>query len=342
VIDPNEKGVITRTKAVCRGSPKSFNISEQIISNLSTKTIDALNILERYEIPSGVIERIKPKEPFDKMTDAQIKEVVNEFKKFMAIVVINHDTDKRVEMVNELVDEVWHTFILFTNEYRKFCDALVGEYIHHEPNIDSLYGIDPLFPYKKKQSTEFFYKEYERCFGPLPEIWNESKSLTIKSRDKEGKETKTVLVIIYTSLSFVIPAFLIWQYQLNMFHALVEAMVIGIAFVVINVIVSTRIKEQKINDSIFKGTSVVGTIILFLITIFWYACFDTIAILFLNIYGILGLHAAFSSSSKGKKGTYNAGGGGIMVGCGSISGDGGGGGGGCCGGGGCGGGGCGG
>lgn len=156
MIDPNEKGVITRTQAVCRGSPKSFVISEQVISNLSAKTTEALYKLEGYQIPSGVIERIKPKEPFNKMMDAQIKEVVNEFKKFMAIVVINQKTGKKVEMVSELVDEVWHTFILFTSEYKKFCDTLVGEYIHHEPNVDSGYGIDPLFPYKKKAKYRIF------------------------------------------------------------------------------------------------------------------------------------------------------------------------------------------
>ena len=38
MIDPTEKGVVTRTQAVSRGSPKPFNISGQIISNLSAKT----------------------------------------------------------------------------------------------------------------------------------------------------------------------------------------------------------------------------------------------------------------------------------------------------------------
>jgi len=340
VIDPNEKGVITRTQAVCRDSPKSFNISEQIISNLSTKTIEALYKLEEYEIPSGVIERIKPKEPFNKMMDVQIKEIVNEFKKFMAIVVINHKTGNRVEMVSDLVDEVWHTFILFTNEYKKFCDTLVGEYIHHEPNIDSLYGIDPLFPYKKKQSTEFFYKEYERCFGPLPKIWNLKKSTAMNTAGEDGKNEKTILAIIYTCVSFVIPAFLIWQFQQNMFHALVEAIVVGIAFVTINVIAAIKINKKKVTDWMTQGSAIVGTIILFHITIFWYICLDNYAPLFYNIIGIMALVSVFGEDAKNKKGrgTKDVG----IAGCGSISGDGGGGGSGCCGGGGCGrGGGCG-
>ena len=150
-----------------------------------------------------MIERIKPKEPFNKMTEVQIKEIVNEFKKFMAIIVIYHETDKRVEMVSELVDEVWHTFILFTNEYRKFCDTLVGEYIHHEPNVSS-YGVDPLFSFKKKQSTEFFYEEYQRCFGALPDVWTHKqiletkKSRNLKNPIKYAVLSAVICLVIYT------------------------------------------------------------------------------------------------------------------------------------------------
>lgn len=32
-----------------------------------------------------------------------------------------------------LVDEGWHTFILYTKEYATFCRAISGGYIHHEP-----------------------------------------------------------------------------------------------------------------------------------------------------------------------------------------------------------------
>ncbi len=339
MIDPNEKGVITRTQAVCRGSPKSFNISEQVICSLSAITIQSLDKLQKYEIPSGVIERIKPKELFNKMTDAQIKDIVNEFKKFMAIVVINLETDKRVEMVSELVDEVWHTFILFTNEYRKFCDTLVGEYIHHEPNVDSRYGIDPLFPYKKKQSTEFFYQEYERYFGRLPEIWELRKNTTYETKSEQGGELKMVLAVVYTSLAFLIPTFLIWQFYQNMLHALVEAIVLGIAFVVASVIAGLKIKDEIITDFMFKGSAIVGTIILLHITIFWYICWDDFVALFYNIFAVTALLGAFQAGGYDKKGTRIGGIG--VVGCGSIGSDGGDGGGGCCGGGGCGGGGCG-
>lgn len=34
---------------------------------------------------------------------------------------------------SELVDKVWHEFILHTREYMDFCERHFGEYIHHRP-----------------------------------------------------------------------------------------------------------------------------------------------------------------------------------------------------------------
>ncbi len=30
-----------------------------------------------------------------------------------------------------ILDEMWHTFILFTNDYADFCNQFFGHYIHH-------------------------------------------------------------------------------------------------------------------------------------------------------------------------------------------------------------------
>ena len=89
----------------------------------------------------------------------------------------------------------------------------------------------------------------------------------------------------------------------------------------------------------FKGSAIVGTIILLHITIFWYICWDDFVALFYNIFAVTALLGAFQAGGYDKKGTRIGGIG--VAGCGSIGSDGGDGGGGCCGGGGCGGGGCG-
>jgi hypothetical protein len=33
------------------------------------------------------------------------------------------------------IDEMWHEFILFTEDYTNFCQQYFGEYMHHLPNI---------------------------------------------------------------------------------------------------------------------------------------------------------------------------------------------------------------
>lgn len=34
------------------------------------------------------------------------------------------------------IDDMWHTFLLFTRDYHAFCNKYVGEFIHHTPNTN--------------------------------------------------------------------------------------------------------------------------------------------------------------------------------------------------------------
>lgn len=34
------------------------------------------------------------------------------------------------------IDDMWHTFLLFTKDYMKFCRTYFGSYMHHNPNVD--------------------------------------------------------------------------------------------------------------------------------------------------------------------------------------------------------------
>ncbi|MBY0526250.1 MAG: hypothetical protein K2R98_22850 [Gemmataceae bacterium] len=37
----------------------------------------------------------------------------------------------------EKLDEMWHTFLLFTRDYADFCDRYFGFFLHHVPNEDA-------------------------------------------------------------------------------------------------------------------------------------------------------------------------------------------------------------
>lgn len=47
------------------------------------------------------------------------------------------------------IDDMWHTFLLFTHDYHDFCMQYFGKFIHHDPNTETA----P--PDEKKFETDF-------------------------------------------------------------------------------------------------------------------------------------------------------------------------------------------
>lgn len=69
----------------------------------------------------------------------------------------------------EVIDLMWHQFILFTKDYSEFCKTYLGQFIHHDPlttsqlqEFDALRNSDPIAAKKKRQEElkpqlEFLY-----------------------------------------------------------------------------------------------------------------------------------------------------------------------------------------
>ena len=71
-------------------------------------------------------------------------------------------------MLDESVDSLWHEFILFTAEYRHFCESLIGKLIDHRPNTSHT----PT----RIGSARAFFEAYDTMFGPLSPIWSARNS----------------------------------------------------------------------------------------------------------------------------------------------------------------------
>lgn len=84
-----------------------------------------------YQFPEIVIKRWKAKEQFSHITPSQFEQAESGLMQFFEVLYFNKTS---VAMVSELVDDLWHEFILHTKEYHKFCDTVFGKYIHHHPN----------------------------------------------------------------------------------------------------------------------------------------------------------------------------------------------------------------
>lgn len=108
-----------------------------------------LKLLNDYDL-TVVANRIKRKQT---LPENLIDTSVTEFKRLMALYVLGH---RGITVPCEEVDEVWHTFILFTMEYTEFCRQVAGSYLHHLP-ADS--NTKPAHP------KEAFVPLYTKYFG---------------------------------------------------------------------------------------------------------------------------------------------------------------------------------
>lgn len=68
--------------------------------------------------------------------------------------------------VSEEVDEMWHTHILFTRDYRRMSDAIRGEYINHDPILTEADRL-ALEPYYHKGTLV----RYREIYGEAAPRW---------------------------------------------------------------------------------------------------------------------------------------------------------------------------
>lgn len=87
----------------------------------------------QYQFPEIVVKRWKAKHPG--FSEHQYKQAQYALLQYFEVLFHNKTT---VAMVSEVVDDLWHEFILHTKEYHKFCKNTFGKYIHHHPNEGSV------------------------------------------------------------------------------------------------------------------------------------------------------------------------------------------------------------
>jgi hypothetical protein len=66
------------------------------------------------------------------ITEQEAEDYFMELKKFLYLCAnCNQTLAPSVE-----IDKIWHTFILFTKEYRNYCTQFLGKFIDHVPEVD--------------------------------------------------------------------------------------------------------------------------------------------------------------------------------------------------------------
>lgn len=85
--------------------------------------------LDRFELPAAVMGRFVQKRP--ELGNDELALVQQGLQQYFRLCV---DARGRfVSMPSQIVDELWHEFILFTRLYQQFCERALGKYLHHTP-----------------------------------------------------------------------------------------------------------------------------------------------------------------------------------------------------------------
>src|SRR5690606_16704119 len=99
-------------------------------SLLKTSTMKKLNVILNYD-NKNLIQTIMQKMG---MTEIEAKYALSDTLKFLYLCA----TVKKLFAPPQVIDEVWHLFILSTEDYAKFCEDYFGFFIHHRPAINGI------------------------------------------------------------------------------------------------------------------------------------------------------------------------------------------------------------
>jgi hypothetical protein len=87
--------------------------------------------IRSFDLPQGLFDRLRKRHPGLSQKDCQL--VANALRQFF----LTHLKSGRrnVSMPSQVVDDLWHEFILYTKNYQAFCRRAFGRFLHHTPAV---------------------------------------------------------------------------------------------------------------------------------------------------------------------------------------------------------------
>jgi hypothetical protein len=87
--------------------------------------------IRTYRWPAGLLDRLeKHHSGFARKDSALVSQGLRQF--FIAYLMSGR---RYVSMPSQVVDDLWHEFILYTRDYNRFCQRAFGTFLHHTPAV---------------------------------------------------------------------------------------------------------------------------------------------------------------------------------------------------------------
>ena len=85
--------------------------------------------IRRFSLPQGHYDKVRKQHPQLELKDCSL--VARGLRQYF-LAYLNSGC-KFVSMPSQVVDDLWHEFILYTREYEQFCRKAFGGFLHHVP-----------------------------------------------------------------------------------------------------------------------------------------------------------------------------------------------------------------
>jgi hypothetical protein len=87
--------------------------------------------IRTYVFPNGLLDKLAARRPaLSEKDQALVKRALRQF--FLAYLKGGRQP---VSMPSQVVDDLWHEFILYTRHYQAFCKQAFGRFLHHTPAV---------------------------------------------------------------------------------------------------------------------------------------------------------------------------------------------------------------
>jgi hypothetical protein len=89
------------------------------------------DFIRQYTLPQGLFEKLRKRHPQLTLKDCQL--VAQALRQFFLAYLAGRL--RPVAMPSQVVDDLWHEFILYTRNYQAFCNQAFGDFMHHTPAV---------------------------------------------------------------------------------------------------------------------------------------------------------------------------------------------------------------
>lgn len=133
-------------------------------SSTEAQKDEKIDSIMSYPIPN-IIKRCQKDFGYN---DADIIVLEKELKRYLTLCIL--DDSANFGMYSKDVDNLWHTFILFTKEYAQFCNTFAGKFIHHIPEVNECRSPEQMMQALK--GFRHFTQVYQQVFNEnVHAIW---------------------------------------------------------------------------------------------------------------------------------------------------------------------------